>query len=84
MMKVSKWLDTPSLPRYEQFVNDWHYFLKDMENFIQSTQEEKLVKTLNMLLLNTFYVRAYDDNREFYMQFYERLKQVKSTLQLEE
>lgn len=84
MMKVSKWLDTPDLPRYEQFVVDWHYFLKEMENFIQSTQEEKLVKTLNMLLLNTFYVRPYDGSREFYLQFYDRLTQVKRTLQLDD
>lgn len=29
-VKVRKWIDTPDVKEYEKFVNDWHYFLKDL------------------------------------------------------
>ena len=31
-VKVKKWIDTPEFNRYEDFVNKWHYYLKDMED----------------------------------------------------
>ena len=30
-IKLSKWLDTPELSRYEEFVLHWHYLVKDLE-----------------------------------------------------
>ena len=27
-VKVSKWIDTPDLKKNQQFITDWHYFLK--------------------------------------------------------
>ena len=29
-VKVRQWINIPELKRYEQFVCDWHYFLKDL------------------------------------------------------
>ena len=30
-VRVRKWIDTPDFDRYEKFVCDWHYYLKDLE-----------------------------------------------------
>ena len=37
-VKVSKWIDTPELDRYERFVNDWHYFLEDVQKRLEAEQ----------------------------------------------
>ena len=29
-VKVRQWINIPELKRYEQFICDWHYFLKDL------------------------------------------------------
>lgn len=76
-VKVSKWIDTPDIMENQQFINDWHYFLKDIETMIKNTQDEKLIKNINMYILNSFYLKQYDTNIEFYEQFYERLNEAK-------
>ena len=82
MVKVSKWLGIPELNKYEEFVNAWHYFLKEMESYIKTATDVNLVKTLNMYILNTFFVRNYS-TEDFYSQFYGRLAEAKKTLQLD-
>lgn len=70
-VKVSKWIDTPQLDRYERFVNDWHYFLEDVQDRLaQESDEEK--KKINLLLLKLFYIRSYEEG-DFYGQFEKRL-----------
>lgn len=76
-VKVSKWIDTSDITENQQFINDWHYFLKDIETMIKNTQDEKLIKNINMYILNSFYLKQYDTNNEFYEQFYERLNEAK-------
>lgn len=80
-VKVSKWLDTPELKKKQQYLVDWHDFRKTMEEVIAGTTEEQTVKTITMFLLNTFYVNVYENDRDFYEQFYERLEKIKSVLQ---
>ncbi len=75
-IKISKWLETPALNTYERFLVDWHYFLNDVEGIIKNTQDEKLIKNLNLCILNGFYIRKYNENMDFYQQFYERLKSI--------
>lgn len=70
-IKVKKWIDTPEVKRYEQFVNDWHYFLKDMEKHVD--QGFEYAKTLSMYLLKHFYYLPYDQREDFYQQFERRL-----------
>lgn len=72
-IKVRKWIDTPDLKSNEQFVIDWHYFLKDIQNIIKSTKENNLIKEINMYILKNFYIKPYDINIDFYLQFSERL-----------
>ena len=86
-IKVKKWLGIPELPRYEQFVKDWHFFLKKVQERVAKTENEEIVKSINMHLLNQFYVKPYRtseaDVREtdFYEQFYERLSESKKALE---
>ena len=87
-IKVKKWLGIPELPRYEQFVKDWHFFLKKVQERLAETENDEIVKSINMHLLNQFYVKPYRtseaDVREtdFYEQFYERLAAGKELLSL--
>lgn len=71
-VKVKKWLDTPELKKYEQFVNDWHYYLKDLERQVE--EDPGKMKPLSMELLKRFYMNPYDMERDFYEQFYDRFR----------
>lgn len=76
--KVSKWIDTPDLEKNEQFLIDWHYFLNKVEDIIKNVQDEEFIRTINMYILNNFYVKQYDTGSDFYLQFNERLVEAKS------
>lgn len=64
-VKVSKWIDTPDLPRYTEYINEWHDFQKQM----------------CMYILNIMYVARYEENRDFYEQFEMRLEHLKELLE---
>ena len=76
-VKVKKWIDTPDVKRYETFINDWHYFLKEMEELVQSSDSDEKIREINMDILNQFYVRLYQADLDFYQQFYKRLDLMK-------
>lgn len=79
-VKVKKWIDTPDIGRYEQFVADWHYFLKDLQDRLLQEQDEGLAKQVNLYIVNTFYMTPFDPGRDFYEQFYARLGAAKALL----
>lgn len=81
-VKIKPWLGIPNIKTYERYINDWHFYLKDMQSFINSCQDEKLIKTLNMLILNSFYLEPYNSELDFYPQFYERLASIKHKLSI--
>ncbi|HKM04631.1 MAG TPA: YkgJ family cysteine cluster protein [Lachnospiraceae bacterium] len=76
-VKIRKWIDTLDLKNNERFVINWHFFLKDIQNIIKEQQDERLIKDINMYLLNNFYRMPYDLNTDFYMQFDKRLQEAK-------
>lgn len=78
-IKVKKWIDTPDITKNERFINEWHYFLKDISAKLPDLPEEK-VKEMNMTILNVFFVTLYQGNRDFYEQFEERMEAVKEIL----
>ena len=82
-IKVRKWIDTPDLKRYERFVTDWHYFLKDVQEVLYRTEDTELIKNLNLYVVNRFYLKPYDREGDFYPQFYERLEEGRKLLALE-
>lgn len=74
-IKVRKWIDMPDIKKYEAFVNDWHNLLLLVQREIASAgADEAVVKTLNMFLLQTFYIAPYDKDADFYELFEERRK----------
>lgn len=81
-VKVKKWIDTPNVKQYEAFVSDWHYFLKDVQEVLYDSQDTELIKNLNLYVVNRFYIKPYDRERDFYEQFYERLSEGKELLAL--
>ncbi len=81
-MKLEKWIDTENINKNKKFLVDWHYFLNGIEEIIKISQDEKLIKNLNMYILNSFYSKKYDREKDFYLQFHKRLRDAKNILQL--
>ena len=46
------------------------------------TEDANLIKNPNMYVLSRFYTKSYEENRDFYEQFYERLEEAKKLLSL--
>lgn len=69
-VKVKKWIDTPELGKYETFVNRWHYYLKDMETWIEKQPEK--AKEIDLQILQRFYLTPYGD--DFYTEFEQRMQ----------
>ncbi|MCM1136432.1 MAG: YkgJ family cysteine cluster protein [Clostridium sp.] len=81
-IKLKKWLDIPELGKYEAYVADWHFFLKDAQKIARETENDEISRNVSVYLLNQFYVKEYDVSAdkgagEFYGQFYERLEEAK-------
>lgn len=81
-IKVRKWIDTPDLKKYETFVKDWHDFLLDVQEVLYYAEDEQLRKNLNLYVVNRFYLKSYEADRDFYAQFYERLEEGRELLKL--
>ena len=79
-VKVKKWIHTPDLKKYESFISEWHYFLLELQEKLLRIEEEK-VKTINMFLLQSFFLEPYKAEEDFYGQFDHRMKKVKQYLQ---
>ncbi len=90
-VKIRKWIGMPNFNQYEMFIKDWHYFLKDLQKPLIENGPE-WAKKVNLLILNEFILKPYliaedisvlkqDKNYEsFYLQFYERLEEIKITI----
>lgn len=74
-VKVQKWIGIPNIKKYEQYITDWHYFLKHAQEWLSDMTEEQ-VKRYNLFLLKEFYQTPYEDT-DFYEQFYQRLEHAK-------
>jgi hypothetical protein len=76
-IKVRKWIDTPDFERYETFVADWHYYLKDLqEELAAHSQDPSYAKQISMMVLQVFYQKPYEIDADFYEQFSRRLAAV--------
>ncbi len=82
MIKVKNWIHTSEIGKNTEFLINWHYFLNDAEKVIMNTQDEKLVKDLNLYILNCFYLKKYEPEMDFYMQFNQRLSEANRILNL--
>ena len=48
-VKVSKWIDTPDLKKNQQFITDWHYFLKAAQARLAAGGDEEQIKRLSLI-----------------------------------
>ena len=74
-VKIEKWLEIPNLKRNEEFITKWHYFCKDFQEEMQAmleTGEDEKVKKSNLAMLELFYRKPYEKERDFYEEFEER------------
>lgn len=76
-VKVSKWIDTPDLKKNQQFITDWHYFLKAAQARLAAGGDEEQIKHTAMQILQYFYIEPYHTDCDFYEQFDKRLIQMK-------
>lgn len=59
---------------------DWHYFLLDVQEVLYNATDAQLIKNLNLYVVNRFYLKPYEEKRDFYEQFQERLEEGKQLL----
>ncbi len=82
-VKVQKWIDTPDVKRNEQFILDWHYFLKDLSARLEaSVTGGEYQKMVSLYILKSFYQKPWEPGRDFYEQFYQRLEEAKGILKV--
>ena len=83
-VKIKKWLDTPNQKTYEKYISDWHFFLKDLQDYVlnlasapEQNRSDETAKTISMLVLTQFYLTPYQPDGNFYDEFYARLEKSK-------
>lgn len=82
-VKLKKWLEIPQLSKYESYIRRWHYFLKDVQKILRETENDAVVKNLNLFLLKHFYIKPYEteeNEKDFFEQFEERLREAKEII----
>lgn len=82
-VKVRKWIDTEDVKRNEEFLICWHKFLKRIQGKIGESRDSERIKTLNMYILKSFFFMPYEGEKDFYIQFYERIEKTERDLGLE-
>lgn len=80
--KVRDWIGIPEMEQYEQYIADWHFYIKELQRRIKEGMEDTLLKQINMYLLQKFYLLPYDANMSFYEQFNQRFQQTKQEIPL--
>lgn len=77
-IKVRKWIDTPNVKQYEAFVNEWHYFLKDLAALVADEGNEEQQRMVNMYVLKQFYQTGYNLEQDFYEQLEKRMEEART------
>lgn len=79
-IKVKKWIDCDNIKEYDEYVVLWHKYIKRISvaiNECMQTSDSQLaatqVKTICMYTLKTFYMTGYNFDKDFFVQFKERL-----------
>lgn len=80
-VKIKKWLGIENQKEYEAYIWNWHSFLKQCEEGME-TLDEQNQKVLTVLVLRRFYQESFQavDDQEFYKEFADRMAQMKELL----
>ena len=80
-VKIQKWLQIPQLKQYEDFLVQWHRLTKMLREYYgEHTEDEAVIKAVNMKFLQVFYLTAYAE--DFYADFGRRYEQMQQFLQM--
>lgn len=80
-VKVKKWIDTPDLQKNHQYIIDWHYFIDDVQEKLSRIADDKLLKKIDLFILQHFFIERYTNTEDFYEQFNSRLEKAKKVLE---
>lgn len=81
-VQIEQWMGIADLEQYENFVCDWHYYIKELQENILTGLEDTLVRQINLYVLQNFYLLPYEEKVDFYNQFYSRLERAKKEIVL--
>ena len=76
-VKIKNWLDTPETAKYEAYICKWHYFIKELTEYVARQEDGQRARTVNMLILQNFYVTSFERDADFFEQFEKRLNSTK-------
>ena len=63
--KVKKWIGYSNYKEYEKFVDQWHYFLRDVGDKIERDKpDDDSLRQWNLLILKLFYFKTYNHNSD--------------------
>lgn len=74
-IKVKKWIDTPEPGKYEDFVLKWHNLVVRAREKAERMDGGESQRQMLLGILRVFYQISYAGDRDFYIQFEERLKE---------
>lgn len=74
-VKVHRWIDVPRVQEYEAFISDWHYFLKNLQEYVKKVQENGVSREVSLFVLRLFFTKPYAAEVDFYEQFAQRLSE---------
>ena len=81
-VKIDKWIGIPSVKKYQEFLTDWHYIKKQLQEILlvlsQKQDSDDKVKTLNMIFLQLFYLQEYQNDQDFFAQYRTRREQMET------
>ena len=79
-VRVSEWLDTPNMKKYEKYIGEWHSFLLAWQRQVHETTDENVKRQTVMYLLMQFFFKSYQATEDFYPQFYARLEEARELI----
>jgi hypothetical protein len=85
-IRVKKWLGIPDLPRYEDYIREWHFFLVDTEDMLDEKDRQgaedaaALRRQVCTFILALFFTKPYGAETDFYEEFAARMAQAKDVL----
>lgn len=74
-VKVKKWIDMPDFKRYEHFISEWHFFIKELQERLMQQPDMEAAKRINLCVLELFSFKAWEQDGDFYAQFADRLQE---------
>ena len=61
------------------FILAWHDFVNDVQDRVNASMDEELIRKINLFVLQQFYIEPYHVD-DFYTQFESRLTRAKSVI----